>query len=66
MDDDGKVIYGGKKHTNKWEQKWRMKFLVNGFVLLLGIDFVAPFGCPRDLLHHILLGLFGYSMASTL
>ena len=54
-----KVIYGGEKHIDKWERKWLLKFIDNRFALLLDTDFDALFGCPRDLLHHILLGLFG-------
>lgn len=66
LDDDGKVIRGMGKRIQDWERKWRMKFIDNGFAQLLGVDFDVLLGCPRDMLHHILLGLFGQHIVNSI
>ena len=43
-----------------------MKFIDNGFAQLLGVDFDVLLGCPRDMLHHILLGLFGQHIVNSI
>ena len=66
LDTDGKVKRGGIKHIKEWEKKWGVKFMENGFAPLkrVGLD---PHLCnPRDLLHHLTLGLYGeYIVNST-
>ena len=66
LDDDGKVIRGMGKRIEDWERTWRMKFIDNGFARLLGVDFDVLLGCPRDMLHHILLGLFGQHIVNAI
>lgn len=56
---DGTVKYGEHKTIEAWERQWKMCFMLCWFAKLLDVDFDALLGCPRDLLHHILLGIFG-------
>ena len=66
LDNDGNVKWGKGKTVTDWERKWRMKFIENGFASLLGIGFDIFLGCPRDMLHHILLGLFGQHIVNSI
>ena len=59
LDENGQVRYGMKKNIAEWEKKKRVRFMQNGFLPLIGTGFDLCLGSPRDLLHHILLGLFG-------
>jgi hypothetical protein len=56
---EGKVKFGEQKTITEWERQWKMRFMKCGFAKLLDVHFDALLGCPRDLLHHILLGIFG-------
>ena len=61
LDDEGAVIYGKKKVIKRWEKKYGMHFVHNSvfeFADEIGLDPVV--GMPRDFLHWIILGLFGY------
>jgi hypothetical protein len=61
LDDDGQVIYGKGKVISKWEKRHGMHFIHNSvfeFAEEIGLDPVM--GMPRDFLHWIILGLFGY------
>ena len=66
LNPDGTVKHRKKKVINEWEQKWGVKFMVNGFEALQrhGLN---PHMCnPRDLLHQIPLGVYGeYVVKST-
>ena len=67
LDDDGKVIYGKGKVIAKWEQKHGMHFMYNSvfeFADEIGLDPVI--GMPRDFLHWIILGLFGYHIVKAI
>ena len=56
---DGKVMYGKKKRIVEWEKLWGVKFMENGFSSLIRVG-LDPHVCnPRDLLHHITIGLYG-------
>ena len=66
LDDEGNVKRGKGRVITDWERKWRMKFIDNGFARLLGIDFDVFLGCLRDMLHHILLGLFGQHIVNAI
>ena len=60
LDDDGKVLYG-KKVIERWEQKTGLHFMHNSlFSLADDVGLLPVIGLPRDFLHWILLGLFGY------
>jgi hypothetical protein len=59
LDENGKIRYGKVKKIKEWEKQVGMKFLENGFAPLLKIGFDVCLFSPRDLLHHVLLGLFG-------
>ena len=56
---DGSIKYGKKKVIEEWEKEHKTKILENGFAPLLKYGFDICLGSPRDILHHILLGLFG-------
>ena len=61
LDDDGKVLYGKKKVMERWEQKTGLHFMHNSlFSLADDVGLHPVIGLPRDFLHWILLGLFGY------
>ena len=67
LDDDGKVIYGKMKVITAWEKKYGMHFMHNSvfeFADEIGLDPVL--GLPRDFLHWIILGLFGYHIVKAI
>ena len=59
LDDNGLTKFGKGKVIKEWEKKHRTKFMENGFAQLLHFGFDICLYSPRDLLHHIILGLFG-------
>ena len=59
LDADGKVKFGDVGRIKDWQKIWKIRFMECGFAKLLDVDFDILLGCPRDLLHHILLGVFG-------
>ena len=59
LDSDGKIKRGNFDKIKAWKKKWKMRFMRCGFAKLLDVDFDVLLGTPRDLLHHILLGIFG-------
>jgi len=59
LDDSGKIKYGKVKVIKAWEKKHKTKFMENGFTPLLHSGFDICLFSPRDILHHIILGLFG-------
>jgi hypothetical protein len=62
---DGKVMYGKKKRIEEWEKLWGVKFMENGFSSLIRVG-LDPHVCnPRDLLHHLTLGLYGEHIANS-
>ena len=67
LDDEGNVIYGKKKVITAWEKKYGMHFMYNSvfeFADKIGLDPVL--GLPRDFLHWIILGLFGYHIVKAI
>jgi hypothetical protein len=59
LDPVGRVVYGGKKIIKEWEKKSGVKFMENGFVPLSKVGIDHHLCNPRDLLHHLTLGLYG-------
>ena len=67
LDDDGKVRYGKKKVIASWEQKTGFHFMHNSlFSLADDVGLLPVVGLPRDFLHWILLGLFGYHIVKAI
>ncbi len=61
LDDDEKVLYGKKKVTENWERKHGNLFMHNSlFDMADDVGLLPVIGLPRDFLHWIVLGLFGY------
>lgn len=58
LDDEGCVVHGKRKVIDEWEEKTGSKFLVNGFSELQEIGFDVLQQCPREVLHHLVIGLF--------
>jgi hypothetical protein len=59
LDKSGRLKHGKGKVVKEWEKEHRTKFMENGFAPLLHLGFDICLYSPRDLLHHIILGLFG-------
>ena len=59
LNEDGSIKFRMKKRISEWEKLWGVKFLENGFAPLSKVGFDAHVCNPRDLLHHITLGLYG-------
>ena len=66
LDENGKIRFGKVKVIKEWEQQAGMKFLENGFAPLLTAGFDICLFSPRDLLHHILLGLSGQYVVNSI
>jgi hypothetical protein len=67
LDDDGKVLYGKKKVIESWEQKSGLHFMHNSlFEMADDVGLLPVIGLPRDFLHWILLGLFGYHIVKAI
>ena len=67
LDNDGKVIYGKGKVISKWGQLHGVHFMYNcvfEFADEIGLDPVM--GMPRDFLHWMILGLFGYHIVKAI
>ena len=67
LDDDGNVIYGKGKVISNWERRYGVHFMYNSvfeFADEIGLDPVM--GLPRDFLHWIILGLFGYHIVKAI
>ena len=61
LDDNGKVLYGKKKVIEGWEKKYGIHFMHNSlFDMADDVGLLSVIGLPRDFLHWIVLGLFGY------
>ena len=57
LDNDGKVLYGKKQVTEKWERKCGIHFKHNSlFDMGDNIRLLPVIGMPRDFLHWIILG----------
>jgi hypothetical protein len=67
LDDDGKVLYGKKKVIESWERKTGLHFMHNSlFEMADDVGLLPVIGLPRDFLHWILLGLFGYHIVKAI
>jgi hypothetical protein len=67
LGDDGKVLYGKKKVTEEWERKYGIHFMQNSlFDMADDVGLHPVIGLPRDFLHWIILGLFGYHIVKAI
>jgi hypothetical protein len=66
LDENGKIRYGMVKIITEWEHQAGMKFLENGFAQFPTTGFDICLSSPQDLLHFILLGLFGQYIANSI
>ena len=67
LDNDGKVLYGKKKVTEEWERKYGIHFMHNSlFDMADDVGLLPVIGLPRDFLHWIILGLFGYHIVKAI
>ena len=67
LDDDGNVIYGKGIVISNWERRYGVHFMYTSvfeFADEIGLDPVM--GLPRDFLHWIILGLFGYHIVKAI
>ena len=67
LDDNGNVLYGKKKVTAQWEEKYGIHFMHNSlFEMADDVGLLPVIGLPRDFLHWIILGLFGYHIVKAI
>ena len=67
LDDNGKVLYGKKKVIEEWEKKYGIHFMHNSlFDIADDVGLLPVIGLPRDFLHWIVLGLFGYHIVKAI
>ena len=59
LHENGKIKHSMKKIIEAWEREHSTKFMNNGFYPLLDVGFDICLSSQRDLLHHIILGLYG-------
>jgi len=66
LNEAGEVKRGKAERIKAWETENRMRFGSNSLLELIDLGFHATIMLPRDFLHHILLGLFGFHIIKAL
>jgi len=61
LDNEVRVLRGGKKRIKEWEKAKGMRFYRNCLLEMADdLQFSLTISTPREFLHYIILGLFGH------